>query len=90
MQYHGIETVTRQRGEPKCCVIDKDTLEGSEETESGRDVQKARRRDVEEMVDAKGVGVVPSCSDSAERLSLGSRYYSSTGTVAARSMLLAC
>jgi hypothetical protein len=56
-----METVTAQEGEPRCCVIDKDTLEGSEETESGRDVRESSemRSDVE-MVDVESVGVVPS------------------------------
>ena len=43
--------MTAQEAEPRCCVIDKD-LEGAEETESGRDVRRAQRHDVE-MVDVE-------------------------------------
>jgi hypothetical protein len=37
LQYHSIETVTGKECEPRCCVIDKDTLESSE---LGRDVRE--------------------------------------------------
>jgi hypothetical protein len=40
--YHGIETVTVQEGEPRCCAIDKD-LEGSGETELEKDVREGSK-----------------------------------------------
>jgi hypothetical protein len=57
LQYHGIETVTVQEGEPRCCVIDKDTVGCSEETESGRDVRKGSETRCRGMVDVESAGV---------------------------------